>query len=103
MTYTLTLVVLAFVCFAQNMAFTAVSRSRQGADPEYHRKVAWASNGVYLIAQLLFLQTANLIIFGFSAGYFLKNFGNHSFEKRRAICQNTIQVEKKQKTNYWKQ
>ena len=33
------------------MAFTWVSRSRQGGDPDHHRKAAWASNGVWAIAQ----------------------------------------------------
>lgn len=51
--YVGTLVLLAAVCFAQNMAFTASSRSRNSADPEYHRKVAWCSNGIYLLAQLV--------------------------------------------------
>lgn len=53
LSYLGTLVLLAVVCFAQNMAFTAVSRSRNGADFAYHRKCAWLSNGVWLICQLL--------------------------------------------------
>lgn len=53
LSYLGTLVLLMGVCFVQNMAFTAVSRSRNGADFLYHRKVAWASNGVWLFAQLI--------------------------------------------------
>jgi hypothetical protein len=45
----LTLTALSGVAFGQNMAFTAVSRSRNGGDILYHRKVAWFSNGVWLL------------------------------------------------------
>ncbi len=47
------LLMLAGTAFIQNMAFTAVSRSRNAGDPEYHRKCAWASNGIWLACQLL--------------------------------------------------
>lgn len=47
------LLLLAGTAFIQNMAFTAVSRSRNAGDPEYHRWCAWASNGVWIICQLL--------------------------------------------------
>lgn len=50
-TFTATLLLLIPIPFIQNMAFTWVSRSRQGGDPDYHRKAAWASNGVWAIAQ----------------------------------------------------
>lgn len=43
---------LAIVAFIQNMAFTAVSRSRNSADVAYHRKCAWASNGVWFTIQV---------------------------------------------------
>lgn len=48
-----TLIVLGVVSFVQNMAFTAVSRSRNGADLSYHRRCAWASNGIWLVCSLL--------------------------------------------------
>ncbi len=47
-----TLLALVFVAFFQNMAFTAVSRSRNSADTAYHRRCAWASNGIWLLCQL---------------------------------------------------
>jgi hypothetical protein len=48
---------LAVVAFIQNMAFTAVSRSRNAGDVGYHRKMAWASNGVWFVTQLLIMGT----------------------------------------------
>lgn len=51
LTFTITLLFLVPIPFIQNMAFTWVSRSRQGGDPEHHRKAAWASNGIWAIAQ----------------------------------------------------
>lgn len=50
-TFTTTLGILIPIPFIQNMAFTWVSRSRQSGDPDNHRKAAWASNGVWAIAQ----------------------------------------------------
>lgn len=47
-----TLPVLAAAAFVQNMAFTAVSRSRNSADVAYHRRCAWASNGVWFVIQV---------------------------------------------------
>jgi hypothetical protein len=47
------LAILAVVAYLQNMAFTAVSRSRNSGDPSYHRKCAWASNGVWLACYLM--------------------------------------------------
>lgn len=49
----LNLVLLAIVAFIQNMAFTWVSRSRNGGDPAYHRYAAWCSNGIWFITTLL--------------------------------------------------
>lgn len=43
---------LAAAAFVQNMAFTAVSRSRNSADVSYHRRCAWASNGVWFVIQV---------------------------------------------------
>lgn len=44
---------LAVAAFIQNMAFTAVSRSRNSADVSYHRRCSWASNGVWFFVQVL--------------------------------------------------
>jgi hypothetical protein len=43
------LVLLAFVSFVQNMAFTASSRSRNSANPPYHYRIACISNAVWFI------------------------------------------------------
>jgi uncharacterized membrane protein len=43
---------LAAAAFVQNMAFTAVSRSRNSADVGYHRRCALASNGVWFAIQV---------------------------------------------------
>jgi len=48
----LTLFAMSGVAFGQNMAFTAVSRSRNAGDILYHRKCAWMSNGVWLLCQM---------------------------------------------------
>jgi hypothetical protein len=46
-----------FICaYIQNMAFTAVSRSRNSGDPSYHRWCAVASNSVWFFTQLLFMS-----------------------------------------------
>ena len=47
-----TLFALSGVAFGQNMAFTAVSRSRNAGDILYHRKCAWLSNGVWLLCSM---------------------------------------------------
>ena len=47
-----TLFALSGVAFGQNMAFTAVSRSRNAGDILYHRKCAWMSNGVWLLCSM---------------------------------------------------
>ena len=51
--YWLWIVALAVVAYCQNMAFTAVSRSRNSGDPLYHRKCAWMSNGIWLACYLM--------------------------------------------------
>lgn len=50
------LAALAPVAFVQNMFFTLVSRSRNSADPNYHRYCAWGSNGVWFICQVLIVK-----------------------------------------------
>jgi len=50
-TFTLSLLLLIPIPFLQNMAFTWVSRSRQGGDPDYHRYAAWSSNFVWILTQ----------------------------------------------------
>jgi len=50
------LTLLGIVAFIQNMFFTLVSRSRNSADPGYHRKCAWGSNGVWFICQVLIVK-----------------------------------------------
>ena len=47
------LALLAIVAFVQNMAFTWVSRSRNGGDPVYHRLAALCSNGIWFLTTLL--------------------------------------------------
>lgn len=49
--------ILGATAFVQNMAFTWVSRSRNGGDVGYHRRAAWASNGVWYVTQLLIMGT----------------------------------------------
>jgi len=48
--------VLIVTLFIQNMAFTWTSRSRNSGDPSYHRFAAWASNGVWFIAQVFVVK-----------------------------------------------
>lgn len=50
------LFLLGIVSFFQNMMFTLSSRSRNSADPNYHRKCAWGSNGVWFICQVLIVK-----------------------------------------------
>lgn len=52
----LPLIALGLVAFIQNMFFTWSSRSRNSGDPNYHRKVAWGSNGVWYICQMLIIK-----------------------------------------------
>jgi hypothetical protein len=47
---------LGVASFFQNMMFTLVSRSRNSADPGYHRKCAWGSNGVWFVCQILIVK-----------------------------------------------
>lgn len=51
------LILLAGVAYVQNMAFTWVSRSRNGGDVSYHRRAAWCSNGIWFVTQLLIMNT----------------------------------------------
>ena len=51
------LIILAILAFVQNMAFTLVSRSRNSADPGYHRYCAWASNGVWFLCQVCIVKS----------------------------------------------
>lgn len=64
-----TLLALSLVAFFQNMAFTAVSRSRNGADTSYHRRCAWLSNGIWLLCQLFIWKH---LWVAFSTGTFLQ-------------------------------
>lgn len=50
------LLAIAPISFIQNMAFTLVSRSRNGNDPTYHRWCAWASNGVWFLCYTLIMK-----------------------------------------------
>lgn len=45
------------VAFVQNMAFTWVSRSRNGGDVNHHRRAAYCSNGVWYVTQVLIFGT----------------------------------------------
>ena len=51
----LTLLMLAVVGFVQNMAFTAVSRSRNAGDIWHHFKVALLSNSIWFICNFFIL------------------------------------------------
>ena len=50
------LLLLAGAAFIQNMMFTLVSRSRNSADPGYHRYCAWGSNGVWFVCQIMIVK-----------------------------------------------
>lgn len=50
------LLAIAPVAFVQNMTFTLVSRSRNSADPSYHRKCAWLSNGTWFVCYVLIMK-----------------------------------------------
>lgn len=45
------------VAFVQNMTFTAVSRSRNGGDVNHHRRIAYLSNGIWYVTQVLIFGT----------------------------------------------
>jgi hypothetical protein len=60
---------LAAVAFVQNMAFTAVSRSRNSADVSYHRRCALASNGVWFVTQVAIF---GVLFQALTTGSFLK-------------------------------
>lgn len=54
--FIINLAILAVAAFFQNMAFTAVSRSRNSGDPNYHRWCAYASNSIWFITHFLILK-----------------------------------------------
>jgi hypothetical protein len=47
------ILLLGFVAFVQNMAFTWVSRSRNSGDPSYHRYASYCSNGIWFVTNIL--------------------------------------------------
>jgi hypothetical protein len=51
------LIILGVLAFIQNMAFTLSSRSRNSADPGYHRLCAWVSNGVWFLCQVCIIKS----------------------------------------------
>jgi hypothetical protein len=55
--FAITMCGLAGVAFVQNMAFTAVSRSRNSGDVLHHAKWSVASNGVWFVTQLFMWGT----------------------------------------------
>ncbi|WP_036292111.1 hypothetical protein [Methylosinus sp. PW1] len=57
MNFIATMLGLAAVAFVQNMAFTAVSRSRNSGDVLHHAKWSVASNGVWFVMQILLWGT----------------------------------------------
>lgn len=56
MDFTVSLLILAIAAFLQNMAFTAVSRSRNSGDPSYHRWCAYASNSIWFVTHFMVLR-----------------------------------------------
>ena len=63
--FILSLVGMYLVGFLQNMIFTLSSRSRNSGDPDYHKKVAYWSNGIWYAMQffsagLLFIPMNDL-------------------------------------------
>ena len=52
----LALFCLGGIAFVQNMCFTLTSRSRNSADPGFHRKAAWGSNGVWYACQMFIIK-----------------------------------------------
>lgn len=60
----LQLLAIAALSFVQSMAFTWSSRSRNSGDPSYHRRAAWASNGVWFLTNGLMLGLLSPIIRG---------------------------------------
>ena len=56
MTTFLLIILFGAVSFVQNMFFTFTSRSRNSGDPNYHRKAAWGSNGVWMLNQLFLVK-----------------------------------------------
>lgn len=60
----LSMCAIAGLSYIQNMAFTWSSRSRNSGDPAYHRKAAWASNGVWFLTNGLLFTVLTPIIRG---------------------------------------
>jgi len=56
MTFLFSLILFAVCAFLQNMAFTAVSRSRNSGDPSYHRKCAYFSNSIWFITNFFIMK-----------------------------------------------
>ena len=54
--YWLSLGLLAVLGFVQNMAFTAVSRSRNSADIWFHFRCAILSNGIWLVCYMFIMK-----------------------------------------------
>jgi len=54
--FAISLLILAGFSFIQNMAFTAVSRSRNSGDPQYHRWCAYASNSIWFVTHFMVLK-----------------------------------------------
>lgn len=57
MEFALTMSGLAVVALIQNMAFTAVSRSRNSGDVWHHARYSVASNGVWFVTQIFLWST----------------------------------------------
>ncbi len=50
------LLAIAPVGFVQNVTFSLAGRSRVSADPKYHRKCAWLSNGTWFVCYVLIMK-----------------------------------------------
>lgn len=60
----LSLLAIGVLGYVQNMAFTWSSRSRNSGDPSYHRKAAWASNGIFFLTNGLLFSVLSPILRG---------------------------------------
>jgi hypothetical protein len=49
--------VLGGLAYIQNMAFTWSSRSRNSGNPNYHRKAAWCSNGIWFACNIMIYKS----------------------------------------------
>lgn len=87
------LVALIPVAFVQNMVFTAVSRSRNSGDPEYHRWWAYGSNSIWLVCQIFiwkgfwgaFNEAAYLMMFVMSIVYIASTTEGSVYMMRRML------------------